>query len=233
VFWEKHPASVSETDFLTQVSKTVGGKPIDSEQIDLIVKAIIDQLPIVSTERVVDLCCGNGYLTRRVAAYSRSILGIDFSAPLITVAERFNRPENVSYLLRSVLDLPEDLLAYIVGCGKAYMYEALQHFSVEECRKFLASLGAASAKGFVLLICSIPDRAHLFDFYDTRERRQEYERRLAVGNEAVGTWWKTSELVSLAEETGFACEILPQDGRLYTAHYRFNARLMWRGRRIC
>lgn len=224
-YWTRRPASVGELEFLKQVDRTINGREVDNEQIDLIVEMIGDKLGIGRNDHVIDLCCGNGFLTRRVAARAHSVLGIDFSAYLISVAEKHNRPNNVAYLCQSVLDLSGDVLESLSRYGKAYSYDAMQYFSVTESRTFLTLLASISSRGFTLLLCGLPDHQRLFNFYDTPDRRRDYERRLANGTEAIGTWWSASELAALGHETGFDCEILPQDQRLHTAHYRFNARL--------
>ena len=66
---------------------------------------------------------------------------------------------------------------------------------------------------------------HIFQFYDTPLRRNEYERRVREGTELIGTWWRGGEIAEIAAEAGFSCEIRQQNQLLYTAHYRFDALL--------
>jgi|APTNR8051073442_1049403.scaffolds.fasta_scaffold39611_2 cyclopropane fatty-acyl-phospholipid synthase-like methyltransferase len=224
--WNAISLQESETDLLKQVGKTIDRQPVPMVHIDRIVNTILAALDLCTDDRVLDLCCGNGLLTARIATACDQILGIDFSAPLIGVANTRNRLGNVEYLLRSVLALPEILIERGEATfTKAYMYEAFQHFSQDEAQALLSALGAHMPVNFRLFLGSIPDRTRLYDFYNTPERRLEYEQRVRDGTEAIGTWWLVSEVNEIAKAAGFSCAIFRQHDSLYTAHYRFDALL--------
>lgn len=225
-YWNTIALQEGDADLLKQVGKTVNREAVSMAQVDRIVDTIQAALDLHSGDRVLDLCCGNGLLTARVAAACNQILGIDFSVPLIGVANTRSRPCNVEYVIDSVLSLPGVLIERKEPCfGKAYMYEALQHFNQDEALGLLRSLAACAPTSFRLFLGSIPDRARLSEFYNNPERRQEYERRVRDGTEAIGTWWLDREVIEIAESAGFICSIVPQHGDLYTAHYRFDALL--------
>lgn len=224
--WNAIPRQDGEANLLKQVGKTVNRQPVSTAHIDLMVDAILAALDLRADDLVLDLCCGNGLLTARIAASCGQVLGIDFAVPLISVANVRNRPINVEYILGSVLALPETLAEREkTSFTKAYMYEAFQHFSRDEAQSLLAALAECAPANFRLFLGSIPDRTKLYDFYNTPERRQEYERRVRDGTEAIGTWWLDSEVKDIAETAGFSCAIVPQYATLYTAHYRFDALL--------
>ena len=84
-YWN-HAPQVFERDPLRQVGKTVGGQPIDRDQLPVVVDSIVEQLNIGAGDTVLDLCCGNGILTYALARYCARIRGIDFSPPLIETA---------------------------------------------------------------------------------------------------------------------------------------------------
>ena len=71
----------------------------------------------------------------------------------------------------------------------------------------------------------MPDRARVWAFHDTLRRRLDYVWRAVRNDQALGTWWRRSDLLDLAAGLGFEGEALDQDPRLYTAHYRFDALL--------
>jgi hypothetical protein len=102
------------------------------------------------------------------------------------------------------------------------MYEALQHFEPEDLKSLLRNLKTILQPHAPVLFGSVPDQQRLLSFYNTPERRAEYQRRVSDGTEAMGTWWDKNQIRAIAADEGFQAEILPQPVQLHTAHYRFD-----------
>ena len=221
--WNSIPAKLDESDYLRQVGKTVGGYPISPERVDALIHDIVSRLQLNGSDSVLDLCCGNGFITFRCAKFCRSIIGVDYSSALIKIARSRFHGENVSYLLADVCALPDSLALH--NFTKMYMYEALQHLNPEQVKKMLFALTGPGFSKAKIYIASIPDKGRIWDFYNTSERREEYHRRIAQGTEAIGYWWEQAELQVIAEQCGYQCEFFPQNPVLHTAHYRFDALL--------
>lgn len=211
-----------ETEFLKQVHKTVGGQPITAEQFNAQLSAINNALKLHSEDVVLDLCCGNGVITTEMAKTCRTIVGIDFSEPLIRLANIYNRPENTVYYCMSVTDEAVKSISER-PFTKVYMYEAFQHFAVDDLPKLLNIVNLISRPNVVFFVGGIPDEDRLWDFYDTEERRKEYIRRKSLNQDPIGTWWKQEKLKEVCKENGFSCDILIQNPILHSAHYRFDA----------
>lgn len=227
-YWNAATEVTELGDLLGQVGKTVGGTPITQSQLDTLVAQIAEGLQLTPTDGVLDLCCGNGVLTARIAVACREVLGVDYSAPLIRTAQRFHTRPNVRYLCQSVLDITPSALEGASPFDKVYLYEALQHFSPAQYGPLLDTIASVSSPRFIAYFGSIPDEDRLWQFYNTPERVAEYHRRIAEGREAIGTWWNRQYLASQAAAHGFACEFIDQDPSLHTAHYRFDMRLVTR-----
>jgi 2-polyprenyl-3-methyl-5-hydroxy-6-metoxy-1,4-benzoquinol methylase len=75
---EKFPQSP-----LRQVDRTLDGREMSQAQLDLTIEAVIQALELCHTDRVVDLCCGNGLITRAIAQQVASVVAVDFSEKLI------------------------------------------------------------------------------------------------------------------------------------------------------
>jgi cyclopropane fatty-acyl-phospholipid synthase-like methyltransferase len=227
--WNTFPDRFGPDDFLRQVGKTVNQVPVAATQLDRIAARIAGALDLSAGDSVLDLCCGNGLLTARLAGRCRHIVGVDFSEPLIGIARRFHAGPGIEYDCRSVLELADSPVVRGQSFDKAYLYEGLQHFDEPEAARLLRNVASlaleARGSGLRLFLGSVPDRERLHRFYDTPERREEYERRTREGTEAIGTWWTAAALTDLAQSAGFACRVMPQDEALYTAHYRFDALL--------
>jgi len=220
-FWNDQEKIIPTDNLLAQVGKTIKGWPVADYHVDLITESILKALEIDIDDEVVDLCCGNGLLTKRIATRSRAITGVDYSNILIETALRYHAAKNIRYINGSILDLvPSDIGA---ETHKFYMYEALQHFRVCDLKSILMEIARLSGGRAHLLLGSVPDKARRFRFYNTLSRRLDFFRRSLMGKEAIGTWWEREKIAAICDSMDFGCRIFDQDPRLYTAHYRFNA----------
>ena len=223
-YWNSAPAKCADTDFMAQVGKTVGGKAIEATHIALIVHQLREILGLTVEDAVLDLCCGNGLLTKEIAQSCRRVTGVDYSAPLIRVAREFHCPDNAAYVEAAVTTMGADSFAAGKDSGKftkAYMYEALQYFDEAQLALILERLRPLMARPCAIFFGSVPDKERIWNYYNTPARKEDYFRRLAKGEEAIGTWWEARTLAAIAREAGFKCSVVPQPAGLYTAHYRF------------
>jgi SAM-dependent methyltransferase len=216
-------------DAMRQVGKTRLGVPVDPEQLDLIVAAIRRGLDIRPEDHLLELGCGNGLITERVAREVASVRAFDVSAVLVEDARRFRSADNVDYAVGDLTDAAVlEIYAAALqtrGRAKLFAYEVLQHLRPDEVAGFLRGVAARFGGGAELFFGSLPDRDRLRAFYDTPERWRLYQDNLASGREQIGTWWAAADLEEIAAAAGHHAEILAQDEALYTAHYRFDARL--------
>ena len=166
---------------------------------------------------LLDLCCGNGLVTKVLAENVKKVIGIDFSKELIKVAKEANHAENISYISQDVLEMSDEL--FIEG-PKFYMYEALQLFSIDMFTQLLKIMSVCSGAKF--FIGSVPDKDRLWDYYDTEEKKLFYHKCEDENNSHMGHWWMKSDLESLALENGFKVTFLSQYSQLYTSYYRFD-----------
>ena len=220
-FWDTIGERASRDDFLRQVGRTVGGEPLSEEQTPLLVAAILRALEPAASDVLLDLCCGNGLVTIELAPLFGSVVGADYSLELIeTARERFAAP-NITYLHRPAAEVgPGDFAAG--RPTKVCMNAALQHFGKADFETLLAALNRLRDGRMDLYFTDVPDAAQLFAFYNTPERRAEYERRRAEGTEAIGTWWDRTDVVQALGQTGFDAVVVELDPDRYASHYRFD-----------
>lgn len=218
--WQKFPANNPEMAFFEQVGKTVNKKPVPSEFIDAIVTSIQHNLILESHNTVLDLCCGNGLLSKLVANHCLSLTGIDYSEVLIHVANKYNRPDNVSYVCGSVLDVRSLVTREI---QKAYMYEALQHLTPDMLSRLLDDLKVMfNENPFRLFIGSVPDRSRRWEFYNTFSRKLGFFWKTINNEEAIGMWWSKNDISSLCKLKKLTVHFIDQNPILHTSHYRFD-----------
>lgn len=211
---------IQERDFLRQVGKTVNGQPITPSNIDVIVDNIVEQLKLSREDRVLDLCCGNGLITNRCSLHCQHIIGVDFSKPLIRIASTHFGGKNIRYVEADVSHLPDWL--FDEPFTKIYMYEGLQHIGVVGTKSLLLNLRNSAVRAAPIFLGSVPDRACLWNFYNTRARRDEYYRRIEEGTEPIGHWWNKSALARLCHACGYKVKFTPSNP-LHVSHYRFDA----------
>ncbi len=219
-YWNDEIALSGEKDLLRQVGKTVQGQGISADRMSAIVASIAETLRFDASDRVLDLGCGNGYLTSQYASRCGMVVGVDYSDPLLRMARTRFGGAKVTFVSADVRALPADLLA--TRFDKVLMYEALQHLSTADLRIVLCQLRDSASGQAPVFVASIPDRSRLWNFYDTAERRAEYRRRVASDDEAIGHWWDRADLEALAADCGYRPETLPQPALLHTAHYRMD-----------
>ena len=207
-----------EDSHLFQVGKTVGGVPVSEEVLSTICDAIAAGLDLSFADMVVDLGCGNGLITRRIAARCRFVRGYDLSEELLQIA-RDAAPDNTAFQQSDILDID---VAALDAC-KFFMYEVLQHFEHAAFRALLQRL-AERPGGFALFVGSIPDQERIFAFYDTPDRRAYFFREVVEnGNFHIGTWWYPAHIEAMCRDLGLQVKLCPQNPALHTAHYRFDA----------
>jgi len=222
-YWNALPKEVAETEFLQQVGRTVNGQPIPLASVDIIADDIVSRLELNHDDYLLDMCCGNGLITARLSPCCGEITAVDFSEGLIQIANKYFIKANVSYEIG-------DARTFFSGAGnipftKILMNACVQHFEVSELQKMLtAMLGQKSLSR--IYFTSIPDKARLWDFYNTPERKADYHQRIKHGRDAIGTWWDRGEFELMAESLGYKTICFDQPSALDTAHYRFDALLM-------
>lgn len=223
-YWETHYDSISKEfdgSLLKQVGKTVNGQEISEPQVQLIIENIANVLRLESKDSLVDLCCGNGLLTRQLATLVKDVIGVDFTRGLIDAAIRHNSSPNIEYVNSDVLLIDPK---YFSGLKKIVMYEALQHFSIEQLDKLLDQLSNLEM-GSLVLFGSVPNNEKLSVYYDTEEKYAFYMQRESEGRPHIGRWWLMNEIKQLAATRGFKATFLSQTPSLYTAYYRFDVLL--------
>lgn len=208
-------------DFYAQVERTVGGQPVPAEQLDLVAEAVRSALELDHCDALLDLCCGNGLLTVKLAPHCRAVFAVDYADELIEIACRYNGMKDIAYLNRAASELaPADFAR--LRPNKVCMNAGLQYFTVEMTSNLLKSLLPAIGSRAPLYFSDIPDAAKLFEFYDTPARRAEFEHRRIEGTEAIGTWWSRADLRRIFEDAGYRADFIDQDPRRFTASYRYD-----------
>lgn len=223
-YWKEHyneNATKFSSSLMKQVDMTYNGKEVDDAQIDLRVKAINQNLLLAKDDVLLDICCGNGLVTDKLAGTVNRIYGVDFSEGLITVANGKNQHASVSY---EVGDITKINLSKYSSINKVNVYSGLQCISLDELRMFLEQI-AAYKKPLLVYCANVPDKEKLWNYYDNDEKKAFYLQREAQGKPHMGTWFNKGDITRMTESLGLDCRFLDIDKGLNTNYYRFDVLL--------
>jgi cyclopropane fatty-acyl-phospholipid synthase-like methyltransferase len=226
-FWQKYrliPIQ-SQSDLLFQVGKTVMGAVINQDQFDQIVNSASEALKLCSSDRFMDLCCGNGVLTAELTPKVSRTIGIDFSLPYIENAKNFFNIENLEFIQSDVKNIHLFVEDYQFIPDKVMLYDALAYFTPNEFDSIMHAIWKVLPYNGIFYIGSIPEREKKNRFYNSPRRRIEsfVNKKIRKKESGIGRWWSKNELYELAQKNKFSIRFLNQHEILHTSHYRFDS----------
>lgn len=219
-YWEMFPKKFDRADLLRQAQYTVNGKPLEDAHIFAFVQKIINSLNLGASDKVLDLCCGNGLVTCQLARHCHSITGVDYSRTLIDIARDISPGPNVTYMHC-------DAISYLssspdAAFDKIVMNGAMQYFSKSDGTRLILLASRVLKPRGTMIITGIPDARRKFVFYNTFARRIRYLWKMMTGREQIGVWWQQDAIRSAAAGVGLHCYIQSHGG---PAGYRFDSTL--------
>lgn len=220
-YWKNHFNAQAErfpASPLKQVDRTINGVELDSSQMDLTIDSIRQALSLGENDRVVDLCCGNGVITREIAKSVQYITGIDFSDVLIENANKYSVGYNIKYVTANVAELQPDIF---VGANKVYMRDSVQFFTSDQLLGLLHSLSRAPSVAYIY-IAGVPDAELLEKYYDSESKMAFYREREKSGKPHIGNWWSHTDMQSLVEASGLNVRFISQHPALCSSYYRYD-----------
>lgn len=222
-YWKEHfneNAAKFENSLFKQVDMTVNGKEADDIQLDLRVKCIMDNLSLKSSDILLDICCGNGLITSKLASHVSYIYAVDFSEGLINIASSINKKQNINYTTGNIVSVN---YFQFKNVNKICMPSCFQYLSMDDAKVFMKNLSVLD--DISIYISNIPDKEKIWDYYDTDEKKAFYFQREKEGKPHMGTWWNKKDIEKLVSDNGFRCKFLDIDKGLNTSYYRFDVLL--------
>lgn len=214
-----------EDDLLFQVGKTVSSNAINDSQIDIIVEGIVKELQISYEDNILDLCCGNGFLTARIAKNAGFVLGVDFADSMLTNANKFNAMNNIEYLCHDVNNINEqNNIIRKNKINKVIISDALANFNIREFKNILKSLNQSLVLHHSIFLGNVLFKKFIWKFYNTNFRKLNYliNHKMLNKSKGLGTWWQINELLNIAKQFNYNIKIIFQNPQLSTAHYRID-----------
>jgi ubiquinone/menaquinone biosynthesis C-methylase UbiE len=192
---------------------------ISESQMLLIEEHICSLLDLHPDDTLLDVCCGNGLITRRLAKYCKQVVGVDFSKRLIASAQEYIELKNLSFIeedatrLASSLDLKFD---------KILLYFSFQYLNTTQGALVISEMKALLKPGGIILIGDIPDQKKFWVYYDSFLKRAFYFKQWLLRKPKMGKFWSLREIDQLAQQNNLKGEYLSQNTDLPHSHYRFD-----------
>jgi len=224
-YYDARVSGLDPRDHLAQVGHTVNGSPIPDAHFRALLDQIDTTLALGPTDRLLDLCCGNGLFTSRLAATVQATCAADLSGAMIRVARADHAAENLSYLVMDAAAAATLATRPEAPFTKVLIYAAWQHFDPDTAREVLRGLLRCTTPEAAILLGFVPDLARKAQFFDTAERRAAHAAHLAAGTDILGTWWDRATLTALCAELGLFVRFVELPPEIHAATYRFNALL--------
>ncbi|ALL63602.1 Methyltransferase domain [Paraburkholderia caribensis MBA4] len=220
VDYDQHARTCPPDDFWGQVKRTVRGKAVPDEHIDMIVDAIHAQLAPQRHDVLLDLACGNGALSQRFFDHCAQLVGVDISEYLIDVANRhFARPPQISFVARGAAEyLREEMVPE--RFTKVLCYGSFAYFPADDAHVALQLLHDRFVNVDTIFIGNLPDRDRAEAFYAARTPEPgELDDHCAQ----IGIWRSREAFAEMAATTGWSARFSTMPSSFFSVHYRYDA----------
>ncbi|MEZ4772395.1 MAG: class I SAM-dependent methyltransferase [Bacteroidia bacterium] len=215
-YWDKIARS-SENPH-AQVARLLGEKPLTEAQLHRIAAHIVVQLDLQPDHTLLDVCCGNGMLTRLLAEECTATLGVDISPEQIQLANTHFSSPTIRYQVADALALT----SHVEGpFDRINLYFSFQYLdSYKKGRAAIMGMAALLKPGGKIFIGDVPDDAKIAVFFPSQMARFRYRISHFLGRHPMGKFWKEAEFQKICREVGLNCEKRTQPGDLPYAAYR-------------
>ena len=224
-FYDARVASLGETEFLSQVGHTLSGKSLGAETVDLMVSELRTALAPGPDDHVLDLCCGNGVFSRRLAKHAASVTGVDLSPELIRIATSYNAADNIRYFQGDVSGLGKIGALRDRRYARIVMNASLQHFHPNRFGEILEQILGLADDAPVVVFSNVPENGKQKYLFDSWRKRLKRLWLRTTGRDIFGHWWDRQIFERAAERHGLSCDFPPLDPRDPYAAYRMTVRL--------
>lgn len=217
-FWITHGKESQNAEPQVQVLRTLNKQPVTPETFAAIIASVEELLRPEIGNDLLDLCCGNGMITKHFFDKARTVTAVDLSDELVSQITPVASDNIRAYAADArLVGFPENSFDRIL------LYAGLQYFSEVETIDLFARLRKWLRKDGLIVIGDIPDAMRRWNFFNSLEREGLYFDALKEGKPLVGYWFESEWLIRLARFAGFSsAEVCQQPEGLPYRHYRFD-----------
>ncbi|GEM54856.1 hypothetical protein B0A58_04755 [Flavobacterium branchiophilum NBRC 15030 = ATCC 35035] len=223
-FWKDYRKKdiKNEDDLFYQVGKTFQKMPISAHAFDKIINDIIVSLQLEKEDVLMEICCGNGLITKKLSEKCKNIYAFDFTEHLIATAQEFKSADNIVYKTGNAKENFFNLFDFKNKPNKFLLNDSLAYFEPFELHAMIDCIQKQNSD-FVFYVTNIPSDERKYHFYNTPERVQFYEEKQRQGdisNNGMGRWWTEQELITIANDLNISYKIQIPDTEI--TNFRIN-----------
>ncbi len=217
-FWLTHAKENQDTEPQMQVLRTLNKQPVSPDVFAAIVDSIVTMLKPEPGNNLLDLCCGNGVITRELVNRFAAVTAVDLSEEFVAQISNGTAANITAFAADArTVEFPEDSFDRIL------LYAGLQYFSESETVALFMRLRHWLRDGGLVVLGDIPDATRKWNFFNSPEREGAYFEALKEGNPIVGNWFEPGWLEKLSHHAGFASAVtMLQPQSFPYQHYRFD-----------
>lgn len=217
-FWNEQAL---ETDPKAQVGRQVSGSLHDDEVLHKIANKISSQLDLQPNDSLLDVCCGNGFLTELLASKCKEVYGVDFSELLIESASKRNKP-NTHWICADATSFELNR-----KFNKILLYFSFQYIEKDEqAIAVLLQLKKHLNDNGTILIGDVPDSAKWFTYYNSIPKLFFAIWSKIKGHNDMGRFWKIEKLIQLCHACGMKATLEKQESWQPYSWYRFDIKIV-------
>lgn len=217
-FWLSHAKENQHNEPQIQVLRTLNKQPVDSCIFADIVESIALMLKPEPNHSLLDLCCGNGLITRELFSRFKTVSAVDLSQEFVSQLSRELKGHITTFAADArTIEFPANSFDRIL------LYAGIQYFSESETINLFLRLKHWIKDGGRVVIGDIPDATRKWDFFNSEEREHAYFEALRIEEPIVGYWFEPQWLEKLGNHTGFASAAARLQPDIFPfQHYRFD-----------
>ena len=219
-YWKSYGIESKSKDVQTRVLRTLNKKPISQELWEFTLNNIDSSFSVNKGDHVLDLCCGNGLLSRHFLSKGAEVTSVDVSADLLDGLKNIEGVRTIAKDIRK-LDFEKQVF------DKVVIYAGIQYLNFSETIVLIKQIFNWLKPGGQLFLGDIPDVNKTFDFYNTPERQKLFFDNTIVKTDVVGTWFNSLWFEKLSNHIGFSkCNYIKQPDQLIYSNFRFDLKMI-------
>lgn len=183
-FWKEHGNATRDADEQTQVLRTSNKKPVSPELWQFTLQGIEDQIQIGPSDTLLELCSGNGLISRHFASFCSQVTAVDVSSDLLAPIEASLR-ENIRTIASDIRDVDFEPESF----SRVIIYAGIQYFTLAETIALFEKVYRWLTPGSIFFLGDVPDSRKRWVFYDSIERERIYFDNAKENRDIIGTWF--------------------------------------------
>ena len=211
-YWNK---KVFKKNFFQQVQRTSKGLNLSEKELFHSVNFISKN--ISAKDIVLDICCGNGLITSQIIC--KSIIGVDFSKHLISIAQANFINQNIQFICADALYI-DKLFNY--QFDKIILNFSFQYFNFHEGKELIFKMSNLLKQDGLIYISDIPNKHKQHLFAGNGLQKLKYYIKYYLKKEPTGKFWSQKELDSICNSYNLKGVVVEQPKYLPYSHYRFD-----------